>query len=193
MKQLLVIFFLISYSSLFAQSSTPVSPSTSPAKEPETKTAPKSESKTTEVKTAPKATEGKATSKLETHVNKELPPLQKEGGFLLLKGVKWQADNITQKSYVTGKEACEKDGLRLPSRDELIDAYTSKYPEFRNPSGNYVSGNRRASDRSTVWFVSFDNGHHNHGSLSREYNIRCVKVDPKPAQAKTPTPAETNK
>jgi hypothetical protein len=188
MKQLLVLFFLITYFSLSAQTTAPVTPAKTeaktPAKSPESKT---TEAKSTEAKPAEvKSTEAKAPAK------KELPPLQKEGGFFVLNHLKWQADNITKKAYIVAKADCEKDGLRLPTRDELIDAYHSKYPEFRTPGGYYLSGNRVASDRSNIWFVSFDNGHHNHGSLTREYNVRCVKAEPKQAPAKTEAPAKTD-
>ncbi len=188
MKQLIVLIFLLTYSSLFAQSPipvTPVSPAKSEAKTP-TKTP---ESKTVDTKTA----ETKPAPKMEkpTPVKKELPPLQKEGGFLVLNGLKWQADNVTKKAYIIAKADCEKDGLRLPTREELIDAYYSKYPEFRTPGGYYVSGNRVASDRSHIWFVSLDNGHHNHATLTREFNVRCVKTEPKQASTKTDTPPST--
>jgi len=182
MKQ--VLFFLLTFS-LVAQSSSPVSP-TSPAKE--------SEAKAADIVKDSKKNEAKITSKVETPppAKKELPPLQKDGGFFVLNNLKWQADNITKKSYLVGKQECEKDGLRLPTRDELVDAYFSKYPEFRTPSGYYLSSNRRASDRSHIWYVNFDNGHHNSGSLTREYNVRCVKSEPKqqdtaPAKPETPT------
>ena len=183
MKQLLVLFFLATYFSLFAQSSAPAVPLSQSKPDANAKTPAKiSESKTTDTKTAEtKTTEAKSIPKTEAPAKKELPPLQKEGGFLVLKGVKWQADNVTKKAYIIAKEACEKDGLRLPTKDELIDAYQSKYPEFRTPGGYYLSGNRVASDRSHIWFVNFDNGHHNHGSLIKEYNVRCVKAEPKPA------------
>lgn len=182
MKQLLVLFFLITYFSLSAQTSAPVTPAKTEAKTP----AKSSESKTTEAKsTEAKPAEAKAPAK------KELPPLPKEGGFFVLNNVKWQADNITKKAYIVAKADCEKDGLRLPTRDELIDAYHSKYPEFRTPGGYYLSGNRVASDRSNIWFVSFDNGHHNHGSLTREFNVRCVKTEAKQAPAKMDTPPST--
>ncbi len=190
MKQLIVLIFLITYFSIFAQSPIPVVPvspaksdAKTPAKTPESKTV---DAKTTETKTAPK-TEAPAP------IKKELPPLQKDGGFLVLNGVKWQADNVTKKAYIIAKADCEKDGLRLPTREELIDAYYSKYPEFRTPSGYYLSGNRVASDRSHIWFVSLDNGHHNHGALTREFNVRCVKTEPKQAPAKTEAPAESKK
>ncbi|HRG73583.1 MAG TPA: hypothetical protein PLX69_03400 [Leptospiraceae bacterium] len=187
MKQLLVLFFLITYFSLSAQTSAPVTPAKTeaktPAKSPESKT---TEAKSTDAKPADaKSTEAKAPAK------KELPPLPKEGGFFVLNNVKWQADNITKKAYIVAKADCEKDGLRLPTRDELIDAYHSKYPEFRTPGGYYLSGNRVASDRSNIWFVSFDNGHHNHGSLTREFNVRCVKTEAKQAPAKMDTPPST--
>jgi hypothetical protein len=133
-----------------------------------------------------KKVEAKTASSEPAPKKKELPPLQKDGGFMVLDGVKWQADNIQKKSYMLAKEECEKNGMRLPTREELVDAYFSKYPEFRNPSGNYLSGNRVASNRSMLWYVNFDNGHHNHGSLTREYNVRCVKVEDKPqAEKKT--------
>jgi hypothetical protein len=184
MKQFIVFFFLVAFSNLFAQTNT-AEPSKTPVKEAELKTSTKTaESKPVETKTIPKT---------EAPAKKELPPLQKEGGFLVLNGVKWQADNITKKSYIIAKEGCEKDGLRLPTRDELIDAYFSKYPEFRTPGGYYLSGNRMASDRSHIWYVNFDNGHHNHGSLTREYNVRCVKVEPKAIPAKTESPADAKK
>jgi hypothetical protein len=44
-----------------------------------------------------KSTEAKAPAK------KELPPLQKEGGFFVLNHLKWQADNITKKAYIVAK------------------------------------------------------------------------------------------
>lgn len=191
MKRFLVIFFVFMLSNLIAQSSAPVTPTTE-AKE--VKTPAKVEAKATDEKTPAKETKTtgtKPTTKTETTVVKEIPPLQKEGGFYVLKGVKWQAENVTKKTYISGKTACEKDGMRLPTRDELIDAYTSKYPEFRNPTGSYVSSTRRISDRSTVWFVSFENGHHNAGSLFREFNIRCIKDEPKPQPAKTETSSES--
>ncbi|MBP7280276.1 MAG: DUF1566 domain-containing protein [Leptospiraceae bacterium] len=194
MKQILVFLFLIPFC-LFSQSTTPVS-TPNPAKESETKTPAKAgETKTAEAKTTDSKT---VPAKVEPAPKKELPPLQKEGGFLVLHGVKWQAENITKKAYIVAKEECEKNGMRLPTRDELVDAYYSKYPEFRTPAGHYMSGNRRASDRSNIWYVSFDNGHHNSGSLFREYNVRCVKVEAKetkdaPAPAKTDTPADSKK
>ncbi len=190
MKQLIVLIFLITYFSIFAQSQAPVAPvksakteANTPAKTPESKTV---DAKTTEAKSAPKKEAPTAPP-----AKKELPPLQKDGGFLVLNGVKWQADNVTKKAYIIAKADCEKDGLRLPTREELIDAYYSKYPEFRTPSGYYLSGNRVASDRSHIWFVSLDNGHHNHGALTREFNVRCVKTEPKQASTKTDTPPST--
>ncbi|MBK8395107.1 MAG: DUF1566 domain-containing protein [Leptospiraceae bacterium] len=182
MKLFIAFFILITYS-LFSQSTPPVS-AANPAKESEAKTPAKTaDVKTAETKTVP--------TKAEPAPKKELPPLQKDGGFLVLNGVKWQAENITKKAYIVGKEECEKNGMRLPTRDELVDAYYSKYPEFRTPGGYYLSGNRRASDRSNIWYVNFDNGHHNSGSLFREYNVRCVKVEPK-KEKDTSSPAKTD-
>ncbi len=126
-----------------------------------------------------KKVEAKSASSEPAPKKKELPPITKDGGFMVLDGVKWQSENIQKKSYMLAKEECEKNGLRLPSREELVDAYFSKYPEFRTPGGNYLSGTRVASNRSMLWYVNFDNGHHNHGTLTREYNVRCVKPEEK--------------
>lgn len=198
MKQLIVLFFLITYFNLFAQNTQPVTPAKTEVKS-EAKTESKTPAKNPDSKsTETKSTEAKSTAKTEPPAKKEappkkeLPPLRKDGGFLVLNGVKWQADNVTKKAYIIAKADCEKDGLRLPTREELIDAYYSKYPEFRTPGGYYLSGNRVASDRSHIWFVNLDNGHHNHGSLTREYNVRCVKAEPKQAPAKTEAPAKTD-
>jgi hypothetical protein len=125
--------------------------------------------KKVEAKSVPK----EASSKPEPP-KKELPPIQKDGGYLVLNGLKWQAENIQKKSYILAKEECEKNNMRLPEREELVDAYFSKHPEFRTPGGYYVSGTRVVSNRSMIWYVNFDNGHHNHGTLTREYNVRCV-------------------
>ena len=186
MKQ--VLFFLLTFT-LYAQS---------PASNSTTSTEKEADAKSTELVKETKNEEAKITSKVATPapVKKELPPLQKDGGFFVLNNLKWQADNITKKSYLVGKQECEKDGLRLPTRDELVDAYFSKHPEFRTPSGYYLSSNRRASDRSHIWYVNFDNGHHNSGSLTREYNVRCVKSEPKQqdtAPNKPEAPSDTKK
>jgi hypothetical protein len=201
MKHIIVLIFLLTYFNLFAQTTPPVAPVKTEVKS-EAKTETKTPAKIPDSKsTETKPTESKTTTKTEppakkeAPIKKELPPIQKDGGYLVLNGVKWQADNITKKAYIPAKSDCEKDGLRLPTRDELVDAYHSKYPEFRTPGGYYLSGNRVASDRSHIWFVNLDNGHHNHGSLTREYNVRCVKTEPKqpPAKTDSPTPTESKK
>lgn len=189
MKRLLVFFFIISFYNLLAESL----PLTTPAKSDAKTSAKTVEAKSADAKAGDtKPAEPKVPAKADTSVKieppakKELPPLQKEGNFYVYKGVKWQADNVTQKTYLSAKESCEKDGMRLPTKDELLDAYQSKHIEFRTPAGAYVSGNRVASDRSKIWYISFDNGHHNHGTFGREFNVRCVKQEEKQT-----TPAKT--
>ncbi len=175
MKPIIFLSFYFISNLLFSQApTTPVEAKKDSVKTVETKT-PAKDAASTSQPAAPK---------------KELPPLQKDGGFMVLGAVKWQAENIQKKSYMLAKEECEKNGMRLPTRDELVDAYFSKYPEFRSPAGNYLSGTRVASNRSMLWYVNFDNGHHNHGVLTRDFNVRCVKADEKKAEVDKKSEAE---
>lgn len=173
MNPIIFLFFYFISNLLFSQ--TPVAPAE----------AKKDSAKMVESKTSAKDA---ASTSQPAPAKKELPPLQKDGGFMVLGAVKWQAENIQKKSYILAKEECEKNGMRLPTRDELVDAYFSKYPEFRNPAGNYLSGTRVASNRSMLWYVNFDNGHHNHGVLTRDFNVRCVKAEEKKAEAEKKVP-----
>jgi hypothetical protein len=99
-------------------------------------------------------------------------------------GLTWQRTvSATIYSWDDAKAHCSQDGGRLPTIRELesLVDYRRSNPSidpdaFPGASGEpFWSASPRAVDTSQAWFVHFNYGDANCGSISNGYWVRCVR------------------
>jgi hypothetical protein len=98
---------------------------------------------------------------------------------------KWIKHNIASQNFEWGQisdkkmnqqEAegwCKKQGGRLPTMIELLQAYKDKIPGFK--SDRYWSSTTYAGYTDFAWFVGFYGGGPDYDYKTNAYYVRCVR------------------
>lgn len=121
--------------------------------------------------------------------SKEEPVTKRPDNLMEIAGVLWHSET-SKMSFVEGSKYCTKQGLRLPTREELQDGFKSKKTELKKPEGYYLSSTKVVSLAGQVWYVNSETGNFYHSGVSSRMNVRCVASPEKKDTPKTDQPSD---
>ena len=89
------------------------------------------------------------------------------------KTIKWGKSSDGLMTWYEAKEWCEKQGGRLPTRLELLQAYMDKVEGFKK----YYYWSATEYSTGGAWLQNFDTGAQNYDGKGSNYYVRCVFGD----------------